>query len=67
MRHNEKWENKMSDMNHKTPTREQPRPATFRDLILALDEALKTRTKQMHEMKIRFQTNIVYSDHCWKS
>jgi hypothetical protein len=66
-RHNKKSEYKMSDINHETPTKDQPSLTPFRDLILALDEALKTRTKQMHEMKIRFQTNIVYSDHCWKS
>jgi hypothetical protein len=57
----------MSDMNHGMPAKDQPSPATFRDLILALDEALKTRAKHMHDMEITFQTNIVYSDHRWKS
>jgi len=57
----------MSDMNHGMPTENQPSHATFRDLILALDEALKTRTEHMHDMEIRFQTNIDYSDHRWKS
>jgi hypothetical protein len=38
----------MSDMNHGTPTKDQPSPATFGDLIIALDQivlnqALKKR------------------------
>jgi len=53
-------------MNHGTPTKEQPSPTTFRDLILALDAALKTRTGHMHDMEITFQANIDYSDHRWK-
>jgi hypothetical protein len=57
----------MNNMNHGTPTEDQTSLATFRDLILALDEALKTRTEHMHDMEIRFQTNIDYSDHRWKS
>jgi hypothetical protein len=57
----------MSDMNHGTPTKDQSSPATFRDLILALDRALKTRTERMHDMEITFQTNIDYRDHRWKS
>jgi hypothetical protein len=56
----------MSDMNHGMPTKDQPNPATFRDLILELDEALKTRTEHMRDMEITFQTNIDYSDHRWK-
>jgi hypothetical protein len=57
----------MNNMNHGTPTEDQTSLATFRDLILALDEALKTRTEHMHDMEITFQTNIDYSDHRWKS
>jgi hypothetical protein len=45
---------------------EEPYPK-FTDHILALDEALKTRTKHMHDMEIAFQTTIVYRDHRWKS
>jgi hypothetical protein len=56
----------MSDMNYGTPTKDQPSPATFRDLILELDEALKTRGARMHDLEITFQTNIDYSDHRWK-
>jgi hypothetical protein len=56
----------MSDMNYGTPTKDQPSPATFRDLILELDEALKTRGAHMHDLEITFQTNIDYSDHRWK-
>ena len=37
---------------------EEPYPK-FTDHILALDEALKTRTKHMHDMEIAFQTTIV--------
>jgi hypothetical protein len=57
----------MRDMNHGTPTKDQPSPATFRDLILALDGALKTRAEHMHDLEITFQINIDYSDHPWKS
>jgi hypothetical protein len=57
----------MRDMNHGTPTKDQPSPATFRDLILALNGALKTRAEHMHDLEITFQINIDYSDHPWKS
>jgi hypothetical protein len=57
----------MSDTNHGTTTNDRPSPPTFRDLILALDEALKTRTEHMHDMEITFKTNIDYSDHSWQS
>jgi hypothetical protein len=56
----------MTEMNHGTPTKDQPTPATFRDLILALDEALKMRIEHMHDLEISFQTNIDYSDHRWR-
>jgi hypothetical protein len=57
----------MGDTNRGTPTKDQPSPATFGDLIIALDEALKTRTEHMHDVEITFQTNVDYSDHRWKS
>ncbi len=58
---------KLSEISHETPITDQASPLTFMDLILALDEVLKTRTEHMHDMETAFQTNIVYSDHRWKS
>jgi hypothetical protein len=55
----------MSEMSRELPNKNQPRPETFRELICAMDQALKDRAKHLDNLEIEFQTSVVYSDHRW--
>jgi hypothetical protein len=55
----------MSEMIRELPNENQLRPETFRELICAMDQALKARAKQLDNLEIEFQTSVVYSDHRW--
>jgi hypothetical protein len=55
----------MSEMSRELPNKNQPRPETFRELICAMDQALKARAKHLDNLEIEFQTGVVYSDHRW--
>jgi hypothetical protein len=55
----------MSEMSRELPNKNQPRPQTFKELICAMDQALKARAKHLDTLEIEFQTSVVYSDHRW--
>ena len=55
----------MSEMSRELPNKNQPRPETFRELICAMDQALKARAKHLDNLEIEFQTSVIYSDHRW--
>ena len=55
----------MSEMSRELPNKNLPRPETFRELICAMDQALKARAKYLDSLEIEFQKSVVYSDHHW--
>ena len=55
----------MSEMSRELLNKNQPRPETFRELICAMDQALKARAKQLDDLEIECQTSVVYGDHHW--
>jgi hypothetical protein len=55
----------MSEMSRELPDKNQSSPETFRELICAMDQALKARAKHLDNLEIEFQTSVVYGDHHW--
>ena len=55
----------MGEMSRELPNKNQPHPETFRELIRAMDQALKARASQLDNLELEFQTSVVYSDHRW--
>jgi hypothetical protein len=51
------------EMSRELPNKNQLE--TFRELICAMDQALKARAKHLDSLEIEFQTSVVYSDHRW--